>query len=165
MSQATVDYVLPSALIGRVDLARLIREVETVDGELETQKVKSHGNVTYHLPTMSQSLSDFIEINTVDLTDDKARMHLKEQLKKLKDKAPVVHMTFATAAEPEALGELVAWLRTEVHPQALVSVGLQPALIGGVYVRTPNHVYDFSMRALMHDKRAVIVKQLEELSA
>jgi hypothetical protein len=161
---AETEFTLPSALIGRVDLARLIREVETIDGVLATQKVKAQGEVSYHMPTMSQSLSDFLAINTVDLADDRTRRTLKERLGELKDKAPIVHMTFATAADPDSLQELVDWVRKQLHPRALISVGLQPALVGGVYMRTPNHIYDFSLRALMSDKRDLISKQLEELS-
>jgi hypothetical protein len=162
MSQAPdLNYLLPSALISRADLARLVREVESVDNVLETQKVKNNGQGGYKLPTMSQSLNDFLVINKIDLTDDHGRMTLKEQLLKLKDKAPVIHMTFATTADPESLQDLVDWVRKELHPQALISTGLQPSLIGGVYMRTPNHVYDFSMRASMKGKRAILINELE----
>ena len=159
-----IDYLLPSALISRADLARLVREVEAVDSALETQKVKNDGQGNYRLPTMSQSLGDFLAINKIDLTDDHGRMTLKEQLIKLKDKAPVIHMTFATSADPEALQDLVDWVRKELHPQALISVGLQPSLIGGVYMRTPNHVYDFSMRSRMQGKREILVGAIEEFA-
>jgi hypothetical protein len=145
-------------------LARLVREVEAVDSVLETQKVKNHGEGGYRMPTMSQSLSDFLVLNKLDMADDHGRMTIKQQLAKLKDKAPVVHMTFATAAEPEDLQDLVAWVRKELHPQALISVGLQPSLVGGVYMRTPNHIYDFSMRSRMQGKRDLIAGALEELA-
>ena len=165
MSEAQdIIYALPSALISRADLARLVREVESVDSNLETQKVKGHGEVAYRMPTMSQGLSDFLAINKLDMADDKGRVKIKEQLAKLKDKAPVIHMTFATVADPESLQDLVAWIRKELHPQALVSVGLQPSLVAGVYMRTPNHVYDFSMRNLMKGKRDVLVQEIAGLA-
>ena len=163
MSQAVAkDFVLPAALVGRADLARLVREVEAVDNELESQKVRAHGeHVSYRLPNLSRSLGDFVEQNGIDLSDDRQRLTVREQLRRLKDKAPVVHMTFAVDADPDFLQQLVSWLRQEVHPQALVSVGLQPALIGGVYIRTPNHVHDFSIRSLLQGKRDIIVHELE----
>lgn len=157
-------YVLPSALISRADLSRLVREVESVDGNLETQKVKNHGEAAYRMPTMSQSLSDFLALNQLDVSDDKVRMNVKTQLQKLKDHAPVIHMTFATSADPESLQDLVEWVRKELHPQALISVGLQPGLVGGVYMRTPNHVYDFSLRNYFKGKRQVVVQAIEELA-
>lgn len=162
--QAATQFVLPSALIGRVDLARLVREVESIDSQLETQKVKGHGEKKYQMPVMSQVLGDFIDQNKLDLTDDRVRTKLIQELKKFKDKAPIVHMTFASPAEPEILAKLVDWLRASAHPQALISVGLQPSLVGGAYVRTPNHVYDFSMRSLLKGKHDLVTSKLEELN-
>ena len=167
MSELGVEggYVFPSALISRADLARLVREVESLDNELEAQKVKGLGDGGYHMPTMSRGLSDFIELNKIDVTQDHVRMTFKEQLRALKDKAPIIHMTFAVDAEPDFLQKLITWIRAEIHPQALVSVGLQPSLVGGVYVRTPNHVHDFSIKSLLAGKRELMIQQLESFSA
>lgn len=156
-------WKLPPTLITRVDLARLVREVEAVDSELEAQKVRSQGQEAYRLPVMSRGLSDFTELNAIDLTNDQLRMATKEQLRALKDKAPVMHLTFAVEAEPEVLQTLVAWIRENAHPQGLLSVGLQPSLVGGVYVRTPNHIHDFSLRTILQTKRDVLVKALEAI--
>ncbi|MEJ0072672.1 MAG: hypothetical protein WDN27_01100 [Candidatus Saccharibacteria bacterium] len=163
---AATTYVLPPALIGRADLARLVREVEAIENDLESQRARSRGNpgTAYRMPTMSRSLNDFVETNKIDLNNDQARMQLTEALRTMKDKAPIIHMAFAVDADPEFLQKLVAWLRREIHPQALVSVGLQPALVGGVYMRTPNHVHDFSLRALLSDKRGIIMQELEGLA-
>jgi F0F1-type ATP synthase delta subunit len=158
---AQVEYVFPAALIGRSDLARLVREVESFDNDLEAQKVRSHGTESYSLPTMSRSLNDFIEINKLDMSNDQVRMALKERLRNIKDKAPVIHMTFAVEADPEFLQRLVTWLRQEIHPQTLLSIGMQPSIIAGVYMRTPNHVHDFSIKTLLAGKRDIIVKELE----
>lgn len=165
MSQdISAQYVLPSALLGRADIARLVREVEAMENELEAQKVRAGEQFTgYKLPTVSRSLSDFLELNQIDAGNDQARMQLKEHLRVLKDKAPIMHLTFAVEADPEFLQQMVKWLRENIHPQALISVGLQPALVGGVYVRTPNHVHDFSLRALLQGKRDIIVHELEGL--
>jgi hypothetical protein len=160
------EYVLPPALIGRADLARLVREIENIDAELEAQRARarSTGETGYHLPMSSQGLSDFLELNEVDIADDQTRMKLKEGMRRLKDHAPVMHLTFAVDADPEFLGKLVAWLRQEIHPQALISVGLQPSLVGGVYVRTPNHIHDYSIRSLLATKRDIMVHELESLT-
>lgn len=164
--EAAVSYVLPPALVTRADLAHLVREVEAVDNEFEAQKARARSTgqqIAYRLPAMSRTLADFLELNKLNLADDQGRMALKEQLKLLKDKAPVMHMTFAVEADPVSLAQLVAYLRKEIHPQTLLSVGLQPSLVGGAYVRTPNQVHDFSLRELLAGKRNVIVRELESL--
>lgn len=164
---AVAEFTLPPTLISRVDVSRLGREVESVDNELEAQKVRSQAKgeseVVYQIPPISQALSDFLELNAVDITKSKQRTKLKHDLAKFKDKAPIIHMTFASQADSESLQQLVAWIRQEIHPQALIAVGLQPALVGGVYIRTPNKVFDFSLRQHLQNKRGIITNQLEEL--
>ncbi len=163
----TTDYQFPASLVGRADLARLLREIETVDGDLESQKVRATGNGSkpaYHMPLLSQALSDFLNMNKLDITKEQERMVIKERVRVLKDKAPTVHMTFAVEADPESLQTLVAWLRANAHPHTLLSVGLQPNLVGGVYLRTPNHVHDYSMRALFANSRDVLAKEIEGMT-
>ncbi len=165
MSTEAPTYVLPAAVVSRADLARLVREVEQLDNDFEVQKVRDHRDEGhYAMPNISRGLTDFLATNEIKIGDAKERTHLKERLRVLKDKAPIVHVTFATDADPEFLGQLVDWLRTEVHPQSLLSVGLQPSLIGGMYVRTPNHVHDFSLRKIMAGKRDILVRELQGLT-
>lgn len=163
MSGTTAPTItLPPTLIGRVDLSRLVREVESVDNDFEVQKVRDHKAAgSLSIPTMSRSLSDFLQMNKVDITDPQARMALKKQLGLMKDKSPTIRMVFAAEPEPEFLQQLVAWIRQEIHPGALLTVGLQPGIIGGVYMRTPNHVHDFTIRTMLAGKRDIIRAELE----
>jgi hypothetical protein len=162
---AAPAYVLPPTLITKADLARLVREVEALDNDLEAQKARARatGQQGYRLPVISQSLNDFTELNKLDLANDQARMLLKEQLKIMKDKAPVMHMTFAVEADPESLQYLARYIREQLHPLTLLHVGLQPALVGGVYLRTPNHVHDFSVRSQLAKSRGVIQQDMDQL--
>jgi len=162
------EFRLPSTLIGKAHLAQLIRELEGVENDLEAQKAANLGKagtaaVDLHVPTMSKALAECIELNQTDIVDAQQRMKFKKTLNTIKNKAPVMHFTFASDPDGESLQKLVDWVRQEIHPRALISVGLQPSLVGGVYLRTPNHVHDFSLRALLHNKRDIIVQELEAL--
>jgi G3E family GTPase len=147
-------------------LSRLVRDIENIDNELEAQKARNHatGQTGYHMPNFGKSLSDFAELNKLDLADDQLRMVLKEQMKLMKEKAPILHMTFAVEADPASLQQLVDYVRRELHPQALLSVGLQPSLVGGVYLRTPNHIHDYSVRSRLASARGVISQDIESLT-
>lgn len=158
------DYLLPPSVVTRVDIARLVREVEWVDNELTTAMVRTKAGVQQPAqPVISSALEDFLRLNKLSLTETQKRTHVLKQLRQLKDSAPVIHMTFAVTADRESLQELAAWLRGSVHPQAVVAVGLQPALVAGVYLRTPNHVHDFSMRAALGKSRGILAKELGAL--
>ncbi len=159
------DFVLPPSVVSRVDIARLVAEVERADGELTAESVRaSTGMAKSASVAFSTQLVEFLEQNNLSLDDSHDRSLLIKQLRLLKDKAPIVHMTFAAIADQESLQKLTQWMRASVHPQAVLAVGLQPALVAGVYVRTPNQVHDFSLRAKLKDQRALLVKELETLS-
>jgi hypothetical protein len=157
-------FVLPPSIVTRVDLSRMVSELERVDNDMTSAGVRARtGGEGLSTPTMSEQLTDFITQNKLDLADGRGRSDLIVRLRRLKDDAPVIHMTFATVADGDSLRQLSAWLRSSIHPQALISVGLQPALIGGVYLRTPNHIKDLSMRARLKGGRELITNELEAL--
>lgn len=155
---------LPSSVVTRVDVSRLVREVEWVDNEITTAAVRAKAGVQAPAqPVLSDQLTEFLAQNQLTLTDAHERTKLIKTLRHIKDSVPIIHMTFATPADRESLQQLAQWLRSSVHPQAVIAVGLQPGLVGGVYVRTPNQVYDLSLRAKLQGSRGVLIKSLEAL--
>lgn len=158
------NFHLPPSVVSRRDLSRMAVELEQIDNEVTTARVRAKTGVN-QVPqvTLSQPLIDFLVLNQLEIKTERARAELIKHVHILKENAPAIHLTFAAAADPDSVRELTAWLRSEIHPQSVVEVGLQPSLIAGVYVRTPNKVYDFSIRALLQGGRAVLKKDLEAL--
>lgn len=154
-------FVLPPSVASVIDLSRLITEVERVDNELTAAKVHAKVGVTEAAqPVISQQFSDFLGHNNLVLKNSQERTTLIQQLRILKEKAPVIHMTFAITVDRKSLEELAEWLRAEINPQVVIEVGLQPGLVAGVYVRTSNHVHDLSLRTALKDGRSVLAKEL-----
>lgn len=164
-AEKTFDqFVLPASLVTKLDVSRLVSEVEWVDNELTSASVhEKAGSQGYSKPVFSGQLTEFLEKNQLNLDDSNARSRLIKELRILKDKVPVLHMTFAVPADSESLQKLADWVRGTVHPQAVIHVGLQPALVGGVYLRTPNHVHDLSLRSLLDKSHDILTKELENL--
>ncbi len=158
------DFTLPTTIVTKVDLSRLVSEVERIDNELTTEAVRAkvNGQAVGDV-LMSDQLTEFLRLNEIDLQVSQVRTRLIKQLRQLKDVVPVLHMTFSVTADTESLQQIIHWLRESVHPQAVISVGLQPALVAGVYLRTPNHVRDFSLRAMLAQSHGGLVKELEAL--
>lgn len=164
----TIDhttFVLPSSVATKIDLSRLTTEMERIDSELVTRDahIKSGVPITDEI-AFTEQMKDFLAANNLEIGDTLQRAGLIRQLRQLKANAPVAHVTFASPVDTESLRQITAWLRESVHPQAIIVVGLQPSLIGGVYIRTPNHVHDFSLRAQLAGHRDIIVKEVEVLS-
>jgi len=158
------NFVLPLNVVTKGDVSRLANEFERVDNELTAESVREKVGSSEHVePVMSQQLRDFVNQNNLKLDNAHDRAELIKEMRLLKDNAPVIHMTFSVPADGESLQEIAKWLRESVHPQTVVAVGLQPALIAGAYIRTPNHVHDLSLRAALTGGHDLLVKQLETL--
>lgn len=154
-------FVLPTGVVSKGDIARLIREFEALDNALTTSKVrKKVGAKEADAPVLSGQLGAFIDANPVELDSTSARTRYIRQLRVLKDTAPIIHMTFASVVDSESLQQLIVWLRDSIHPQTVIDVHLQPALVAGVYVRTPNHVHDFSVRGALAGRRDALKEAL-----
>ena len=156
------DFVLPPSVVTRVDVAHMVDDAERVDNALTTAAVRTKaGSEESVTMTLSESFQVFLELNQLAFDSGQQRSVVIKQLRLLKDRVPVVHMTFAVEADRESLSLLVSWLRENVHKQAVITVGLQPALVAGVYLRTPNQVHDMSMKAKLESSRNLLVKELE----
>lgn len=158
-------FTLPPNVVSKVDLARLVTEIENVDNALTSADIRQKAGSNAHSdhPVLSDQLNDFLKLNKLGLENSNDRTDLIKQMRHLKDKAPLIHMTFAVTADNESLQQLAKWLRESVHPQAVIEVGMQPSLVAGVYVRTPNHVHDFSLRAALDGKHDLLISELEAL--
>lgn len=158
------DFTLPAAVVSKVDLSHLVEELERLDNDLTSADVRTKsGAAPAAQPVISQQLTTFIADNQLLVTESRARMELITQMRILKDKAPIIHMTFAVEADAASLQQIALWLRQEIDPHAVVAVGLQPGLVAGVYLRTPNHVHDLSLRGKLAEQRAVLSQELGAL--
>lgn len=158
------NFVLPPSVVSKIDVSRLVSEMERVDNELNAASARAKTDEQpAEKPVPSEQLTTFLELNKVTLEAGHERSDLIKELRLLKDTVPVMHMTFAVPADRDTLQQLAAWLRASVHPQAVISDGLQPSLVAGVYLRTPNHVHDLSLRAMLDGSHDVLIKELETL--
>jgi len=162
--KTSAQFVLPTSLVSRVDISRLVGEFEQVDNDLTAAAVRAKAGVEQQTkPVLSQPLADFLAENNLSIETSRDRNELITELRTLKDTAPILHMTFAVTADRDSLQTLTKWVRESIHPQAVIDVGLQPALVAGVYLRTPNHIHDLSLRAALKGQHAVLVEELESL--
>ena len=161
---AYTDFVLPPSVVSKVDISRLVSDFERVDSELTTIAVRAKTGVKQS-PKLSLSapLAEFLNQNNLRPKGSRERSELIAVLHQLKDNAPVIHLTFAAEADQTSLEQLTQWVRTSIHPQAVLSVGVQPALVAGVYLRTPNRVHDLSLRGALEQGREILTQELGAL--
>jgi F0F1-type ATP synthase delta subunit len=159
MSSAQPTIVVPPSLVGRADISRLIRELEALDAVIIAQRIRG---LQSDASRVTQVMSDLAEANSFNLIEDDDRTTIKSQLKMLKAKGAVVHMVFAEEPTPDVMVKMVAWIRENLHPSALVQTGLQPGIIAGCIVRTPSHIYDFSIASVLKAKKPILRKLIAD---
>jgi hypothetical protein len=155
---------LPVNLVSRVDVGRLIRELDSLDGFLESAAIREPGTQA-KLPRTSRLLDETLQLNKLNALVEEDRRTLRKALEWLKEKGPHLHMSFSSDPSPLFLQKLMTWLRQEIHPYVMVQIGLQPNLGAGCIVRTPNKYFDFSLRQRFLEKRQLLISQLQSSEA
>jgi hypothetical protein len=151
---------LPTIVFGPVEIHRLRRELETVEDFIGQASIREPGKQS-RLPKTTRTLEALAGNNNLNLLLPTDRKKLTQFLKAIEDKAPVIHMSFASDPSATFTAKIVAWLRTNVHPYALLQLGLQPTIAAGCIMRTPNKTFDFSLRHRFDDQRGLLTSALE----
>jgi F0F1-type ATP synthase delta subunit len=105
-------------------------------------------------------MHELTQHNKLNLLHPGDRHALKEFLAAIKQHAPVMHISFSTEPTESFLAALTAWLRHEINPRVLFTIGLQPAIGAGCMVRTTNKYFDMSLRQTFVNKRQLLLEQL-----
>jgi hypothetical protein len=150
---------LPLAIIGPVDVGRISRELAAVD-EFMTQTALRRPGEPMNVPRTSKLLEETARENKLNLLVDEERRQLMAFLEDIKQKAPVMHFSFAVDPSAVFLQKLTSWLRQEIHPLVLVRIGLQPSIAAGCVLRTPDRYFDFSLRQHFDDKRNMLIERI-----
>jgi hypothetical protein len=150
---------LPLLVISPGDINRLGRELDAIDDGLPEDTVRKDDD-SAKAPKTSQLMDQLVDLNKLNLAHKGDRQLLGQFLAAVQKQAPVMHMSFSADPSPAFMEKLVTWLRREIHPQILVTIGLQPTIGAGCIVRTTNHQFDFSMRQDFVKKRALLIEKL-----
>jgi hypothetical protein len=153
--------VLPPSVVGLVDIGRLIREIDKLEDSLRTADIRGEHRVAPQLPKLSQLLDDVVSQNRLDLLQPSHRRALLEFLKLLRKDAPKLHMSFSADPSPEFISKILRWIRGNLHPHALLAIGMQPGIGAGCVLRTTNKYFDMSLSKSFASSRELLMKRLK----
>lgn len=151
---------LPVLAVGKVDVGRLLREVQALDNFLRQAAIRQPGTQPAKLPKTSRLLDDLLQTNRINVLHEEERNRLLNFLMEIYAHAPTLHMSFSADPSPLFMQKLMIWLRKEIHPLVLVQVGLQPNMGAGCVVRTTNKYFDFSLRNRFTERRDVLAQHM-----
>ncbi len=148
---------LPTAVVGEIDIARLRRELNGLNDFFVSTRNRTAGTAM-QTPKLSRLLDQLAKDNHINLLTEDDRDQLLTTLNQIHEHAPRLQISFAADPPPRALEQILTWLRRFIHPHCLVQVGLQPGIAAGCIVRTPNRVFDLSLRANLKKQEPYLVK-------
>lgn len=153
------ELTLPVTVTGPADVGRLLRELQLIDQSLLQLGLREGGSEV-KMPKTSRLMDQIAEANKLNLLQKLDRAELEHFLTTIKEKAPVLHMSFSADPSIAFLEKLMAWLRREIHPSVLLTIGLQPTIGAGCILRTTNRQFDFSLREDFVSKRDILLSKI-----
>lgn len=150
---------LPVSIVSPLDVSRLIRELEGLEANLQQLTLQKK---ELKLPKTSKLLDETIAFNKLDLLQKSDRDSFRELLQAVKEHAPLLHVSFNADPSPVFLAKLMTWLRQNIHPLVLVTIGLQPNIGAGCIIRTTNKYFDFSLGKRFEKNRTLLMEKLRE---
>lgn len=158
-SAAAKKLVLPVSVIGKADVGRIEREVASVNDFLEQAAIRQPGS-KLSLPKTTRLMDEVVSTNSLNLLVAADRKALLDFLADTRDNAPQLHMSFSAEPSGVFLQKLTTYIRQNIHPVALLQVGLQPTIGAGFMLRTTNKYYDFSLRTALKAKHDVLLDNI-----
>jgi F0F1-type ATP synthase delta subunit len=155
-----MDLKIPEILASRQDITHVHRELR-IFADMVDQSIMRHDDPIKY-PPISDTLRSLAIDNQVDLRDPRACDKLLLQLEELKQGCPTVHISFPADPTRDVLQKLVVWFRKEINPQVFIQIGLQPTIAAGIVLRTPNKVFDFSLRQHLYKNRDKLIEVLKQ---
>jgi hypothetical protein len=160
------NFTLPDSVVTKRDLYRLLRELESIDNKMLESDVRIKAGLGDGSGIdVTEQMSQFLQQNSLNLDDSNERSEIIKQTRLLKDRVSVFKVTLAGPLKHEQLIELARWMRSSIHPQLVLAVGLQPSLVAGAHIRTPNKIFDFSFKAALEKNRNVLIDEISGLTA
>lgn len=142
------ELKLPLSVIGYADLRRISRSLESYDSRSLGTKA---GNQARQ-PLSDAALEELAQLNGVSLNDSRQCRSLKSAIDGIADKLPQINISFAVEPSAKVNQVILAWLRKNIHPLLLMNIGLQPGIAAGCVIRTPNKIFDLSLRAYVQNQ-------------
>lgn len=148
-------------IIGRIDIGRLIIELDKLDNFFKQTELRTPG-VSISSPKTTASLEKLADQNKLSLLKKEDRKLLISQLTDIKQNSPKIHISFAVEPQPVFAQKIVNWIRKNIHPQALIEIGLQPNISIGCIIRTTNRIFDMSLKQRFNNSKKILHDSLKE---
>src|SRR5688572_20789527 len=120
-----MELKLPLSVISHTDINRVLRELGALD-DFFVGAVARRAGTTLAPPRITYQLQQVANDNKFNLLNEPERADLRVKLQQVLKSSPSLHISFAAEPSPRIVDAILGWLRNNIHPQTLLTVGLQP---------------------------------------
>ncbi len=156
-----MELKLSLSIASQADINRLLREIGALDDYFIAARTKSKDDNSL-LPRITRLLTLLASDNQINLAVESQRTELKAKLQNVLKTAPVLHISFAADPDPRLTDAILDWLRANIHPYTLLVIGLQPSIAAGCVLRTPNKIFDMSLRDHLKGQEKYLAELIKE---
>ncbi len=146
---------MPTGLVGQNDVNRVSRELDGLNDFFISAAARSPG-APVKPPRITYLLEQLARDNNFNLLQAEHRVELKNKIDSLSS-APLIHISFAIEPSPRVIDTILGWLRSNIHPNLLLQIGLQPTIAAGCILRTPSKIFDMSLRSHVQKQESYLV--------
>jgi F0F1-type ATP synthase delta subunit len=148
-------FELPEAIYSPQLLEMVIYDLEQYNEWLRSTNVKKLVGVASESNEPNHSQETLLVIAAWQKEKNSTEASLTELVDVLqKLQIPIVHVTLAALPNHTQRLLLVRWVQALSMPRPLLLFSADRTLGGGVIVRTPNHIFDWSFRQKLEDGKA-----------
>ena len=155
-----MELKLPTSLVSQTDTNRVLRELVALNDFFIGAAARKPGS-NVKPPRITFLLEQLARDNKYNLLEESHRTDLKTRLEQVLKAAPLLHISFAAEPTPRVIDEILGWLRANVHSQTLLTVGLQPTIAAGCVLRTPNKIFDMSLRSYLESQEDFLAQLIQ----
>lgn len=106
----------------------------------------------------SEICKKFFDINPRITREPQAVKMIVEYLEDIIKNPIELFVSFAQSPDEEFVVELTDWARVNIRKNILLNISIDPMLTGGMVIRTPQRIYDFSWNNSLNSRRDLLTK-------
>jgi len=141
---------LPDSIWSPEDLTELIADLKHYNQWLTSYQIKQQvtsGAPSPAAPTLSPAaIACLHDLHAKKALNNTGVEALITSLMSVQNSSPRIDFTLAAPPANGLKKSFVAWCRTNISPDALVSFQFNASLLGGMVVRYKSHIFDWSFR-------------------
>lgn len=159
---------LPASLYAPEQIEAVLFQLDDYLGVRRREDTKRRANVVSKGPAADLNWTSELE-GVIGTAEQAAQLSLADLETKVKEITswrdfPVVSLTLPVRPPAKLKTQLVEWFRREISAQVLIKFSVNSGIIGGIIVRTPQRIHDFSFRRRLEDNQSKIPQMFQQPS-